>query len=39
MKMDISNSMPEYMKPKNVGLLFFSMEPEKYMPCTQIDVV
>jgi len=22
MKMDISNSMPEYMKPKNVGLLF-----------------
>lgn len=39
MKMDISNSMPEYMKPKNVGLLFFSMEPEKYIPCTQIDIV
>ncbi|MBQ1491761.1 MAG: hypothetical protein IIZ39_07350, partial [Blautia sp.] len=26
-------------KPKNVGLLFFSMEPEKYIPCAQIDVV
>ena len=35
----ISNSMPEFMKPKNVGLLFFSMEPEKYIPCAQIDVV
>ena len=37
--MGISNSMPEFMKPKNVGLLFFSMEPEKFIPCTQIDVV
>ncbi len=37
--MGISNSMPEYMKPKNVGLLFFSMNPEKFMPCAQIDVV
>ena len=37
--MGISNSMPEFMKPKNVGLLFFSMEPEKYIPCAQIDVV
>ncbi len=38
-KMGISNSIPEYMKPRNVGLLFFSMTPEKFMPCTQIDVV
>lgn len=37
--MGISNSMPEFMKPKNVGLMFFSMEPEKYMPYAQIDVV
>ncbi|MBQ7445414.1 MAG: putative DNA binding domain-containing protein [Clostridia bacterium] len=37
--MGISNSMPEFMKPKNVGLLFFSMEPEKFIPCAQIDVV
>ena len=39
MNMGISNSMPEFMKPKNVGLLFFSMEPDKYIPCAQIDVV
>ena len=38
-RMEISNSMPEFMKPRNVGLLFFSMNPEKYIPCAQIDVV
>lgn len=27
------------MKPKNVGLMFFSMEPDKFFPYTQIDVV
>jgi ATP-dependent DNA helicase RecG len=37
--MGISNSMPEFMKPKNVGLMFFSMEPDKYLPYAQIDVV
>lgn len=37
--MGISNSRPEFMKPKNAGLLFFSMEPEKHIPCAQIDVV
>ena len=37
--MGISNSMPEFMKPKNVGLMFFSMEPDKFMPYAQIDVV
>lgn len=30
MNMGISNSMPEFMKPKNVGLMFFSMEPENF---------
>ena len=38
-QMEIANSIPEYTKPKNVGLLFFSLEPEKYIPCAQIDVV
>ena len=37
--MGTSNSMPEFMKPKNVGLMFFSMNPDKYMPYAQIDVV
>lgn len=31
--------MPEYVKPKNVGLMFFSIEPDKFFPYTQIDVV
>ncbi len=37
--MNIVSYLPEYAKPKNVGLLFFSLEPEKFFPCTQIDVV
>ena len=37
--MGISNTIPEFLKPKNVGLMFFSMEPEKFIPYTQIDVV
>ena len=37
--MGICNTMPEFLKPKNVGLMFFSMEPDKFMPYTQIDVV
>ena len=37
--MGISNSIPEFMKPKNVGLMFFSLEPDKFMPYAQIDVV
>lgn len=37
--MGISNSMPEYLKPKNVGLMFFCMNPERFIPYTQIDVV
>ena len=37
--MRICNTMPEYRKPKNVGLMFFSDEPEKFFPYAQIDVV
>ena len=31
--------MPEYVKPKNVALMFFNSEPERFFPCAQIDVV
>lgn len=37
--MNIVNSLPEYAKPKNVGLMFFSLNPEKFFPYAQIDVV
>lgn len=37
--MNIISNLPEYIKPKNVGLMFFCMEPEKFFPCTQIDIV
>ena len=37
--MNIISSLPEYIKPKNVGLMFFSFEPDKFFPYTQIDVV
>ncbi len=37
--MNIVSSMPEYVKPKNIGLMFFSLEPEKFFPYAQIDVV
>lgn len=37
--MNIVNSLPEYIKPKNVGLMFFSLNPEKCFPYAQIDVV
>lgn len=37
--MNIISNLPEYVKPKNVGLMFFCMEPDKFFPCTQIDVV
>jgi len=37
--MNIISTLPEYMKPKNVGLMFFNMEPDKFFPYTQIDVV
>ena len=37
--MNIVNSLPEYTKPKNVGLMFFCFEPEKFFPYAQIDIV
>ena len=37
--MNIISNLPEYTKPKNVGLMFFSMEPDRFFPYTQIDVV
>ena len=37
--MNLVSSLPEYVKPKNVGLMFFSLEPEKFFPYAQIDVV
>ena len=37
--MNIISSLPEYTKPKNVGLMFFCLNPEKFFPYAQIDVV
>ena len=37
--MNIISTLPEYIKPKNVGLMFFSLEPERFFPYAQIDVV
>jgi ATP-dependent DNA helicase RecG len=37
--MNIVGTLPEYTKPKNVGLMFFSLEPDKFFPYAQIDVV
>lgn len=38
-RMDIVSSQTGCLRPKNVGLLFFSLTPEKFFPCAQIDVV
>ena len=37
--MNLISTLPEYTKPKNVALMFFSLEPEKFFPYAQIDVV
>ena len=37
--MNIVNSLPEYTKPKNVGLMFFSLELDCFFPYAHIDVV
>lgn len=39
LSMNIAAGPAEYIKPKNVGLLFFSPDPARFFPCTQIDVV
>ena len=37
--MNIVNALPEYTKPKNVGLMFYSLNPDRFFPYAQIDVV
>ena len=37
--MNLISTLPEYVKPKNVSLMFFNPEPEKFFPCAQIEVV
>ncbi len=39
LSMNIAVGPAEYIKPKNVGLLFFTPDPARFFPCTQIDVV
>ena len=36
---NIISNLLEYVKPKNIGLVFFCREPDKFFPYTQIDVV
>ena len=37
--MNLINGLPEYVKPRNVALMFFNSNPDKFFPCAQIDVV
>lgn len=37
--MNIAEGPSEYFKPKNVGLLFFSTDPERWFPYAHIDIV
>ena len=37
--MNLISSLPEYTKPKNVALMFFNLEPEKFFPYAKNDVV
>jgi len=32
-------ALPEYVKPRNVALMFFNSEPDQFFPYAQIDVV
>ena len=38
-QMNIVDGGDEFVKPRNVGILFFSEQPTKYLPGSQIDVV
>ena len=38
-QMQIADGTNEFLKPKNVGLLFFSDNPEKFFPYTRIEIV
>ncbi|MEA2021472.1 MAG: putative DNA binding domain-containing protein [Candidatus Caldatribacteriota bacterium] len=37
--MNIVDGPEEYVRPKNVGLMFFNPEPHRFFPQTQVDVV
>ncbi|MCL2027606.1 MAG: putative DNA binding domain-containing protein [Bacteroidales bacterium] len=37
--MNIAKGPNEFLRPLNVGLLFFSQQPEKYFPCAWIEIV
>ena len=37
--MNLVSVLPEYVKPKNVALMFFNSQPEKFFPYATIDVV
>lgn len=37
--MNIVEGPPEYTKPKNVGLMFFADDPERFFPYAHIDIV
>jgi len=37
--MHLISELPEYIKPRNVALMFFNSEPDKFFPYAQIDVV
>ena len=37
--MNLISTLPEYTKPKNVGLMFFNSDPDKFFPYAQIDIV
>lgn len=38
-QMNIIDGPPEFLRPKNVGLMFFAKQPDRFFPQTQIDVV
>lgn len=38
-RMDIAVGPHEYVRPKNVGLMFFTPQPKAFFPCAQIDIV
>jgi ATP-dependent DNA helicase RecG len=39
LKMNITEGPQEYLRPKNVGLLFFNGRPDKFFPGAHIDIV
>ena len=38
-QMNIVDGVDEFVKPRNVGLLFFNEDPTQFMPGSHIDVV